>query len=154
MNDPAIQRRIKIGKQVMLSMAVKPGSSSSFLNPDWVEWLMGLSIGWTDLDCDDPQPHPGWDEYPAERKHHIPTPTTMDHLNLKCTSKEKLNFDTGKSVTLQRYVDHHGGEDADIPRLTTRKKYRVQRLKACGNGVVPQQAALALRLLSVKDRRL
>ena len=33
------------------------------------------------------------------------------------------------------------------PRLTTRKEHRINRLKACGNGVVPQQAALALRLL-------
>ena len=24
------------------------------LNPDWVEWLMGWPVGWTDLLCNDP----------------------------------------------------------------------------------------------------
>lgn len=27
---------------------------SGQLNPDWVEWLMGFPVGWTDLECDDP----------------------------------------------------------------------------------------------------
>jgi DNA (cytosine-5)-methyltransferase 1 len=73
------------------------------LNPDWVEWLMGIPIGWTDVECEEPAEHPGWDDDPAE--------------------------------------------SGELPRLTTRKDLRVKRLKACGNGVVPQQAALALRLL-------
>lgn len=30
------------------------------LNPDWVECLQGLPIGWTDLDADTPEPWPGW----------------------------------------------------------------------------------------------
>jgi len=41
---PAIARRIEAGKQVMLSMCM-----DGPLNPDWVEWLMGLPIGHTDL---------------------------------------------------------------------------------------------------------
>ena len=24
------------------------------LHPDWVEWLLGIPVGWTDLSCDDP----------------------------------------------------------------------------------------------------
>lgn len=31
----------------MLSMVVS--DTSGQLNPDWVEWLMGFPIGWTDL---------------------------------------------------------------------------------------------------------
>ena len=30
------------------------------LNPDWVECLQGFPIGWTDIDCDEPEPWPGW----------------------------------------------------------------------------------------------
>lgn len=36
------------------------------LNPGWVEWLMGFPSGWTDLDCEQPQPH-AWDREPGER---------------------------------------------------------------------------------------
>lgn len=30
------------------------------LNPDWVEILMGFPVGWTDIDCEEPLPWPGW----------------------------------------------------------------------------------------------
>lgn len=30
------------------------------LNPDWVECLQGFPLGWTDIDCDEPEPWPGW----------------------------------------------------------------------------------------------
>jgi len=43
----AIQRRKEMGKQIGLSQAVS--ATSGALNPDWVEWLMGWPIGWTDL---------------------------------------------------------------------------------------------------------
>lgn len=49
MEDPSIQRRIKIGKQIGLTTAVKETRSSGSLNPQWVEWLMGYPEGWTDL---------------------------------------------------------------------------------------------------------
>jgi hypothetical protein len=43
----AVQRRMAKGKQVMLSQSVS--TTSGALNPEWVEWLMGYPIGWTDL---------------------------------------------------------------------------------------------------------
>ena len=43
-STPAVQRREQIGKSIELSMRV-----DGALNPDWVEWLMGWPIGWTDL---------------------------------------------------------------------------------------------------------
>ena len=49
LSDPAIQRRIKLGKQVGLTMAVKEHKGSGTLNPTWVEWLMGYKAGYTDL---------------------------------------------------------------------------------------------------------
>ena len=45
--SPAIQRRKEKGKQIILSQTVSKESGA--LNPDWVEWLMGWPIGWTDL---------------------------------------------------------------------------------------------------------
>ena len=36
------------------------------LNPDWVEWLMGYDRGWSDLDCDNPQPHDGFIKEPED----------------------------------------------------------------------------------------
>jgi hypothetical protein len=47
MSNPSIQRRIKIGKQIMLSQSVDRNSGQ--LNPTWVEWLMGWPLEWTDL---------------------------------------------------------------------------------------------------------
>jgi hypothetical protein len=47
MANPAIKRRVEMGKQVMLSMAVKEEVGGGQLNPDWVEWLMNWPIGWT-----------------------------------------------------------------------------------------------------------
>ena len=49
MEDPSIKRRIKMGKQIGLTTAVKETRSSGSLNPQWVEWLMGYPEGWTDL---------------------------------------------------------------------------------------------------------
>jgi hypothetical protein len=47
MSNLSIQRRLAIGKQIMLSQSVDPTSGQ--LNPMWVEWLMGWPLGWTDL---------------------------------------------------------------------------------------------------------
>jgi hypothetical protein len=49
LGSPAIQRRVKKGKQIMLSMSVS--DTSGALNPQWVEWLMGWPLGWTDCDA-------------------------------------------------------------------------------------------------------
>jgi len=47
MSNPSIQRRVAIGKQIMLSQSVDRNSGQ--LNPPWVEWLMGWPLEWTDL---------------------------------------------------------------------------------------------------------
>jgi hypothetical protein len=51
MEDPSVQRRIKIGKQIGLSTAVKETRQAGTLNPTWVEWLMGFPLGHTDLNA-------------------------------------------------------------------------------------------------------
>lgn len=43
-------RRQELGKQVVLDQAIQiEQGHGGQLNPDWVEWLMGWPIGWTDL---------------------------------------------------------------------------------------------------------
>lgn len=42
-----------------LATVVKRQSAGQ-LNPDWVECLQNLPIGWTDPECDNPAPWPGW----------------------------------------------------------------------------------------------
>jgi hypothetical protein len=36
--------------------------------------------------------------------HHVPTPTASDHIERESTSSETLNFNTNKSVSLDRWV--------------------------------------------------
>jgi len=79
------------------------------LNPDWVEWLMGWPIGWTDIEPIKKMGCRGWDIDPADL----------------------LPDDT-----------------AYVPRVATDIKNRVARLKAIGNGQVPQVAAFAWRVLA------
>lgn len=35
-------------------------ATNGALNADWVELLMNYPVGWTDIDCDNPAPWPGW----------------------------------------------------------------------------------------------
>ena len=42
--------------------------------------------------------------YGSSPTHSIPTPTTQDHIERRCTSTEMLNFETNKSVSLDRFV--------------------------------------------------
>jgi hypothetical protein len=48
------------------------------LNPDWVEWLMGVPIGWTSLEPLEPVEILGWEQEPD-----IPrtTDSTKDRAN-------------------------------------------------------------------------
>ena len=48
---------------------IRRGEADGQLNPDFVECLMNLPIGWTDPDCDEPQPWPGVPAGPGELQH-------------------------------------------------------------------------------------
>lgn len=85
------------GHQVRLRDTVTP----RLLNPDWVEWLMGWPVGWTDIDNDHPAEHGFW------------------------------------------------SEPEGVPRTTSKRDRRGKRLKAIGNGQVPQCAVMAWMALSV-----
>jgi len=47
------------------------------LNPEWVEILMGFPLGWTDIDCDEPEPWPGWPALMGEDQHPYEPPRTV-----------------------------------------------------------------------------
>lgn len=78
------------------------------LNPDWVDWLMGFPVGWTDIDKDVkiPSPPEGW--WPDEPE--------------------------------------------GVPRVKQNVPYRVSRLKADGNAVVPQQFYPVARAIADIER--
>jgi site-specific DNA-cytosine methylase len=59
-------------------MATTPGSGR--LSPDWTEWLMGMPVGWTDLECDSPAQY-DWSAEPVPRT--VPRDPTI-HPRLTC----------------------------------------------------------------------
>lgn len=85
------------------------------LNPNWVEWLMGWPIGWSDLEPLTELQWLSWETDPAdgEMPDFIGTPRATEA----------------------------------IPRVTIAKKNRINRLKALGNGQVPQCVAMAWEIL-------
>ena len=82
---------------------VKEHTNERYLNPYWVEALMGLPQGWTALD--------------------------------------------GSETEMQGTWDNASWEEG-IPRVTKGCPNRVDRIRLCGNGVVPQTACIAWRILS------
>lgn len=87
----------------------RKGSMPEFaqLNPDWVEWLMGWPVGWTDPECGRPWPFLPLGADPAD----LP-PAMPGH----------------------------------VPRVTARRDSRAARIRALGNGQVPQCASAAFRI--------
>ena len=85
----------------------------------------------------------------------LPTPRSCSAMAATITpesSWKEGRFPNLETVVGRREWDGNGGKlDRNIPRLTTRKEHRVNRLKLCGNGVVPDQAALAIKLLLVLE---
>ncbi|MHB1937032.1 MAG: hypothetical protein ACYCOR_10655 [Acidobacteriaceae bacterium] len=57
MPDPPESKRTKRKAEQGWSENLNDAANGS-LNPDWVECLMGVPVGWTDLSCDEPVPMP------------------------------------------------------------------------------------------------
>ena len=47
------------------------------LSPAWVECLMNFPLGWTDPDCDEPEPWPGWPAMMGEQQREYEPPRTV-----------------------------------------------------------------------------
>jgi hypothetical protein len=135
-----------------LCAKVKGTKAEGSLNPSWVEWLQGLPTFWTDVDVknEDLIPFMGWEDDPAER---FPTKSASErgpHTHREVVGDRQVKAHKSGAtagMTLETYAKHHPMGNENIPRLTTAKKNRANRLKACGNGVVPYQAAYALYFL-------
>lgn len=80
-----------------------PAAREGQLNADWVELLMGLPIGWTDIDVAN-EDIESWTGWPA-------------------------------AINVEQYA-------YEPPRVIVGQKNRAKRLKALGNGCVPQQVYL------------
>ena len=52
-------------------------AAKGVLNPAWVEILMGFPLGWTDVDCDEPEPWPGWPALMGESQYPYEPPRTV-----------------------------------------------------------------------------
>ena len=109
------------------------------LNPAWVEILMGYPLGWTDPDCDEPEPWPGWPAMMGERLWMTPKAGACG-MTAK-TKGRPLEMSTHLSaqtfVAERDYVDQY---DYEPPRTCVSIQHRAKRLKALGNSVVPAQA--------------
>lgn len=139
------------------------------LNADWVELLMGLPIGWTNLDKQnkDLSEQPGWPA-PMNATRQWATPNTMDMLPSRSYEAMKNQATNGarKNRTApgnlreqidplmrKAYVDaskENGGKlieeitvsgqySYEPPRVTEGQKNRAKRLKCLGNGCCPLQ---------------
>lgn len=80
-----------------------PAAREGQLNADWVELLMGLPIGWTDIDVAN-EDIESWTGWPA-------------------------------AINVEQYA-------YEPPRVIVGQKNRAKRLKALGNGCLPQQVYL------------
>ena len=142
----------------------KPEPSGA-LNPTWVEWLMGWPIGWTSMDnaqevvwaCDC-NCECGDDDCRGECGCIV--------ICSKCGGDYSECRDIGPTEDNVKYDERDGilygtrteldwrgwetdpADEGEVPRVATGIKHRVGRLKAIGNGQVPQVAAMAWNILN------
>lgn len=119
---------------VVIKTEEKPGN----LNADWIELLMGLPIGWTAIDVakEDIDSWPGWPA-PLNNRENWGTYTA--------TGTVRSSDFIRNAITPIEFVKKNmkSGQYAYEPaRVIVGQKNRAKRLKALGNGCVPQQVYL------------
>lgn len=118
-------------------------------NPDWVEWLMGWPIGWTSLEPMTELVCLDWEIDPAETdcRELWTTPGSSDIYSKTNTPRKSRKHIGIKSEYLSRQSVQWPGI-GPIPRIGTNIKDRINRLKAIGNGQVPQCVKMAWERLT------
>lgn len=137
------------------------------LNADWVEILMGLPIGWTNVDKSNEEliQWPGW---PASMNaaQNWATPNTMDMLPQRSPEALKRQFETTRKgrtnpANLREQIlpenfpsgiTQNGQYHYEPPRVTLGQKNRAKRLKCLGNGCVPEQVAPIFKIIMDIER--
>lgn len=133
---------------VVIKTEEKPGN----LNADWVELLMGLPIGWTDIDVakEDIESWPGWPA-PLNNRENWGTHTA--------TGTARSSDFIRNAITPIEFVKKNMKSDQyayEPARVIVGQKNRAKRLKALGNGCVPQQVYLvfaAIREIEYETHR-
>lgn len=97
----------------------KPVTHNGRLNPDWVELLMGFPVGWTDINCENPQWMVG---------------DNGENLWPKGRGRAQFDYEAPRLIEL-------------VPR-SQEAKWRNARLKALGNAQVPACKVAARRMLA------
>ena len=146
----------KSSHSLNLADSVKQSAPTGQLNPNWVEWLMGWPIGWTSMEAITKLDWRDWSIDPADGEPSKQSPTPSSNPRGAYIGRE-MDFETLSTVsnttgtrygmTIETYAHHKPG-GGEVPRVATGIKNRVGRLKAIGNGQVPQVAAMAWRILN------
>jgi DNA (cytosine-5)-methyltransferase 1 len=132
------EERMEWKKEKGMPISIYDQVGKGSLNPAWVEILMGFPLGWTDVDCEEPEPWPGW---PMRLwAGNWPTPqcfdaTAGDLKGKEYTGKNRHALKLGNCINAQT-----GQYSYEPPRIVTGCRNRAKRLKCLGNAVVPQQA--------------
>ena len=77
MRGPSSEERMDWKRKKGMPISINDQVGKGSLNPAWVEILMGFPLGWTDLDCDEPEPWPGWPALMGESQYPYEPPRTV-----------------------------------------------------------------------------
>jgi len=129
---------------------------SGQLNPAWVEWLMGWPIGWTRLEEITELDWRDWETDPADDLPALDVSTPTATMSVRseqfrgmCKAPIPNEVASGKINDSSGWTERiKNNATGPIPRVATGIKHRVGRLKAIGNGQVPQVAAMAWEILT------
>jgi len=144
--------RHKEVKRGNLRGEVMEPSNKGQLNPDWVECLMGFSIGWTDIDCDDVKEWVGWPA-PLKSGRDWMTPTASQCGKTSKTSGRPIEMSTRIQTQVHVFNDATGQYSYEPPRVISGQKNRAKRLKCIGNAVMPQQIYPIFKYIASIEKR-